>query len=148
MKRYVFSLHSALRARRAQEELARQQMAEVNHRLHQAHVALDAARGAYRAVAISVVPTDRQSFVSARAHEDRMADAVERAERAIRDIEVEAESRYSVWVEAAKRVRSLERLDDRRRAEWEVEARRDEALAVDDVVASRWSVRSRSGERS
>lgn len=140
MKRYRFSLQSALRARRAQEDVARQHVAEVNHRLRQAQVALEATRAAYRAVTISAVPSDRESFVAALAHEARMAEAVVRAERAVAEIQVEAATVHSAWVEAAKRVASLERLDERRRAEWDIEARRDEALAVDDVVASRWSL--------
>ncbi len=139
MRRYRFTLQSALRARRAQEELALQHLAEVNHRLRQAQVALDSARAAYRALAVDGAPIDRESFVAARDHESRLAEAVERAGRHFVEIEVEAATVHATWVEAAQRVASLERLDDRRRAEWEVEARRDEALAVDDVVASRWS---------
>ena len=145
MKRYAFSLGSALRARRAQEELARQRLAEVNRRLRQAQVALEGARSAYRAVALPSGPVDRSAFLADRAHETRMAEAVERAARLIAEIEVEAAVQYSAWVEAAKRVASLERLDERRHGEWEVEARRDEVVAVDDVVASRWSGAGRSG---
>lgn len=138
MKRYQFSLESALRARRAQEEVARQRLAEVNLRLQRARQAHAAALGAYRSMALTAAPQTKESFVAHRTREMAMAEAVERAHRAAMKIEVESSMMFTAWVDAAKMVASLERLDERRRSEWEVEARRDEAAAVDDVVNSRW----------
>ncbi len=140
MKRYRFSLESALRARRAQEDVARQRLAEANHRVQRAWAAHRAAVEAYRAVSVSVPagPADHDTFLAGRYHEMRMAEAAERAHRAAVEAEVEAATLYAAWVEAGKQVASLERLDERRRSEWDAEALREEAAAVDDVVASRW----------
>lgn len=140
MKRYQFSLESALRARRAQEEVARQRLAEVNLRLQRARHTYEAARAAYRAVTLSSTPLTKESFVAHRNRELLMAEAVERARRTAAKIEVESSMMYTAWVEAGKAVAALERLDERRRAEWEVESRREEAAAVDDVVNSRWTM--------
>lgn len=144
MKRYRFTLEAALRARRAQEDVARQRLAEANHRVQAAWAAHRSALDAYRAVAVTAAPTDRQAFVAARHHELRMADGVERARRAAVETEVQAATMYASWVEAGKQVASLERLDARRRREWDLEVLRDEAAAIDDVVASRWSLASGS----
>ncbi|HWE56925.1 MAG TPA: hypothetical protein VG435_15545 [Acidimicrobiales bacterium] len=140
MKRYQFSLESALRARRAQEEVARQRLAEVNLRLQRARDAHAAAVQAYRAVTLSSSPLTRESFVAHRSRELLMAEAIERAHRLVAQVEVEASMMYTTWVDAGKQVASLERLDERRRGEWEIEVGRDEAAAVDDVVNSRWKL--------
>ena len=155
MKRYRFALESALRARRAQEDVARQRLADVNHRLSRARALHQAAVEALEAVTLSAaslatgVPgaaaVDRDAFLAARARETRLAEAIERARRTVTEIEVEAATCYSAWVEAGKQVASLERLDERRRAEWDEEARRDEVAAVDDVVVSRWALGPASG---
>ena len=147
MRRYRFTLESALRARRAQEDVARQRLAGANHRLAQARAAHQAAIDAARAVTLSTGVLDREDFVSARAHELRLADAVVRAQRTAVEIEVEAAVCYAAWVESGKRVASLERLDERRREEYQAEVLREEATAVDDVVASRWSVTAADGVR-
>ena len=141
MKRYRFSLESALRARRAQEDVAKQRLAEANQRVQKAWAAHRAAVDAYRAVTVTVPagPADHDTFLAGRSHEMRMAEAVERAHRSAVETEVEAATLFAAWVEAGKQVASLERLDERRRAEWDAEALREEAVAVDDVVASRWS---------
>ena len=147
MRRYRFTLESALRARRAQEDVARQRLAEANHRLAQARAAHPAAIDAARAVTLSTSAMDREDFVSTRAHEMRLADAVVRAQRTSVEIEVEAAVCYAAWVESGKRVASLERLDERRREEYQAEVLREEATAVDDVVASRWSMTAADGVR-
>jgi hypothetical protein len=145
VRRYHFSLESARRARRAQEDLARQRLADTNHRLAQARSAESAALAAYRSEGTAQGPLDLASFLAARAREVRLAEALERARRVTREIEVEAAVCYAAWVEVGKSVASLDRLDERRRSDWEAEVRREEAAAVDDVVASRWSLATPQG---
>lgn len=139
MRRYRFSLESVLRARRAQEDVARQHLAEANHRVQRAWTAHGQVLAAYRAVTTTSGPADHEAFLAARGHEMRMAESLERARRAAVEAEVQASTVFAAWVEAGKQVASLERLDQRRRDEWQADARRDEATAVDDVVAARWA---------
>ncbi len=148
MKRYHFTLESALRARRAQEDVARQRLGDANRRLSGARAAYEATVEALRAIAVTADPLDRDAFVAARAQEMRMAEAVQKARRLVAEIEVEAAVCYAAWVDTGKRVASLERLDERRRQEWEADNRREEVAAVDDVVASRWSLASPDGARA
>jgi flagellar FliJ protein len=140
LKAYRFALESVLRARRAQENLARQRLAQANGRFRDARALHQAAGDAYRCAAREPAPSDRDAFVAARAHEMRMAEAVERAFRTAKEREVETATCYTAWVEAGKLVASLERLDRRRREEWALEMLRDEAAAIDDVVTSRWAL--------
>lgn len=145
MKRYRFALESALRARRAQEDVARQRLAEANRRVQAAWVAHRATVDAYLASTMPAGVSDRDGFVAGRQRETRMAEAVERARRAAVEAEVEAASLYAAWVEAGKQVASVERLDERRRADWAAEVQREDAAAIDDVVASRWSLAALPG---
>ena len=138
MKRYRFSLEAALRARRAQEDVARQNLAAANHRLVAARRRASVASAVCREIEVAPAPVDKDTFLAARGYELRMAEAAELARQAVIDAEAIVAARYQAWVEAGKQVASLERLDERRREEWELEARRDEAATVDDVVASRW----------
>lgn len=139
MRRYRFSLESVLRARRTQEEMARQHLAEANHRVQRAWAAHGQVLEAYQALVTPAGPADHDAFLAARNHEARMAESVERARRAAVEAQVQAATIYAAWVEAGKQVASLERLDQRRREEWQAEALRHEATAVDDVVAARWA---------
>jgi flagellar export protein FliJ len=144
VKRYHFALASVMRARRAQEDLARQRLAAANRAVRQ-------AEGAYAALlAESQVPpvlgtaVDVASFQTTRAAEERMARSVESLRRAVIDAEVAAATQRAAWVEAAKVLKSLERLDERRREQWWLEERREEALTTDDIVGARWAARAQS----
>lgn len=139
MRRYRFGLESVLRARRAQEEVGRQQLAEANRRVQAAWASHRRSLEAYLAVAVGSGPVDHGQFLAARRHEAAMADGVERARRAAVEAEVQASTLFAAWVEVGKQVASLERLDQRRRDEWQAEALHLEVTAVDDVVAARWA---------
>ena len=139
MKRYKFSLQSALRARRAQEDIARQRLATSNHRLQAAEAVYRQTLDEYRGAGVLAGIVAHEVFLDDTARRDRSAQAVERARQVVK---VEAAMYFSAWVDSAKRVRSLDRLDERRRAEWRLEDLRDEAATIDDVVASRWTVKA------
>lgn len=138
MKRYRFALNSILRARRAEEDMARQRLAAANHEVRAARAAYEARRAELGAVPWADAPVDPVVFRANRAHEERMAAVLAKARQVVAVAEVAAASCYSAWVEAGKQVASLERLDERRRAEWNAEFLRQEAIAVDDVVAARF----------
>ncbi len=138
MKRYRFTLESVLRARRAQEDLARQQLAQANRALRRAQATLADVTAAY-----DRRPVDRGQIDLAGLHRQRLdgelaAAEVDRRRGQLADAAVEAATHYARWTEAARLVAALERLDERRRAEWRLEAQRQEAAAVDDVVTSRF----------
>ncbi len=149
MKRYHFSLEPVLRARRAQEEAARQSLAAANHHLRRAQSRRDAALDAYRIVTSSALrgPGDRDAFFDERSRQLRLAEAVEEASKLVVQCEEETESCYSAWVLAGQRVASLERLDERRRSEWSYSEARAEAASVDDIVNARWDRQPSSGVR-
>lgn len=139
MRRYQFALAAAMRVRRAQEDAARQRLAAANAEVRGASAALAAAIDERGATAVITGPVDVAAFRSRRFVEERMAERIERARRALAASEVAAVTCYAGWVEAAKAVASLERLDDRRLAEWRAGLLHEESAAIDDVVASRWT---------
>jgi flagellar export protein FliJ len=138
VKRYRFALNSILRARRAEEDMARQRLAAANREVQAARAAYEARRAEMHAVPWTSGALDPAIFRANRAKEERMAALLAKARQAVATAEVAAASCYATWVEAGKQVASLERLDDRRRAEWNAEFLRQEAIAVDDVVAARF----------
>lgn len=147
MKKYRFSLDSVLRARRAQEEAARQSLADANHRLRRCRARHEAALDAYRIVASSPArgPGERDLFLDDRSRELRLAEAVEQASTIVAECEVQTAACYSAWVLAGQRVASLERLDERRRSEWKYAQAIAEATLIDDIVNSRWSMQTGLG---
>ncbi len=148
MKRYKFSLQSALRARRAQEDIARQRLAVSNHKLRAAQASFEASLLGYQSLSVATGETTLDVFFDDRARQCRSAESVDRARQVVQDAQVEAATCFSAWVDSAKQVRSLDRLDERRREEWRIEDLKDEAAAVDDVVAARWAVSATTEPRT
>lgn len=150
MKRYRFSLEPVLRARRAQEEVARQSLAAANHHLRRARSRREAALEAYRTVTSSALrgPGDRDAFLDDRSRQLRLAEALEEASKLVVQCENEAASRHSAWVLAGQRVASLERLDERRRSEWSYSEAKAEMASVDDIVNARWGRQPSPATRS
>lgn len=143
MKRYRFRLEQVLRVRRVQSDLAaaelagaqRAEAAAVTAELARLQAVADRARpaGTYRADALL---TDRAVWDAELASLNRLAAARVAAGLATAE-------RREGWLVASRRVKALELLDDRRREEHRVEADRDEARRVDDLVASRHVPRHR-----
>ena len=150
MKRYKFSLETVLRARRVQEELARQNLADANRRLRRSEALHAAARDAYHLVAVrpSRGPGERDRFLDDRSREMRLAEAVEQASTVVSECETKAAECHAAWVLAGQRVASLERLDERRRSEWDQARARDESTVLDDIAGARWSFKAGSGASS
>ena len=61
-----------------------------------------------------------------------------RLQAAARQAQVECRSRD--WTDAARRVAILERLAERRHQEWRVSSDRQEAVEVNDTVATLWAL--------
>lgn len=138
MKRYRFRLAQVQRVRQVQEDLAAAQLGAAQR----AEVAAVAAEQA-RWDAVAARPRPRGAYgapalLAARAVWDAelgalRATAADRATAAARTAECRDE-----WLGAARRVKALALLDERRRAEHQVEADREEAARVDDLVAGRY----------
>lgn len=140
MRRYRSRLDSVLRARRAQEELARQALARANAVLRGAEDKYREERSRYESLAVTAGIQDRESFRQSRLSAELTAATLAAATRNREKAAVIAAVHHAAWREAAQRVASLERLDARRRAENALEGMRGEAIEIDDVVASRWDV--------
>lgn len=140
MKRYRFRLEAVLRARRALEDQARQELARANGklRLAQAHAEDEQRRYQDMPAPAGVVTMvqDRQD----RVWRELAAGSLLQARRASEDLAVAAAVRQAAWREAAQRVAALERLDDRRRAEHAQHMARAEVAEVDDLVTARFEV--------
>jgi flagellar export protein FliJ len=138
VKRYRFRLDAILRLRVAEEEQARTVLGRAERELHVALAARDAELARYRSLlpARGPIANDifhRQEVVA------RMAAATLRvAEHQVAVVAERAARARLMWSEAARRVAILERLDERRRAEYQEEERRAEVALVDDIVTARY----------
>jgi flagellar export protein FliJ len=133
MRRYEFSLASVLRARRAQEDVARSSLQKANLAAAAAELAANASLAHYHEVAGS---TDMEL----RAHHERAgfaAGGVIGARESLVGARAEVTKAMNEYLAASKDVSVLERLDDRRREEHALEAQRQEAAEIDDLVLSR-----------
>jgi flagellar protein FliJ len=139
VKRYRFRLESVLRARRAQEELARQELARANLRLRAAVARRDDEEARYRALVERPARGDRTDFLEDRAQAELAAATLNGARRTAEDVAVAAAVRHAAWRETAQRVAALERLDERRRDEHALEASRAEVNELDDMTSARWA---------
>ncbi|HEY7948624.1 MAG TPA: hypothetical protein VID75_13180 [Acidimicrobiales bacterium] len=138
MKRYHFSLEAVLRVRRAQEEAASFALAHANR---QRRLAVDAYRVAlarYEALELQTGSQDHAAFACERDVAERSAAAVSAAAVAVESASDEAAARHAEWSTAAQLVAALERLDERRRAEWRVEEQRAEMAAIDESAIAGW----------
>lgn len=134
MKRYRFGLSPVLRFRRAQEEAARAAMLAAQEHLEQATAELDARLAAIGAARPDPSRWRTNEFQTDREQLRRHADAV----TAARAAEANALATFTVsrrsWEEAARKVRALERLDDRQRQTWILEATRTAQAATDEIA--------------
>ncbi len=138
MNRYRFRLESVLRVRRAEEELARQELARANARLRAAMEIHRVEAQRYGELRTLSGELDSVAFMSERAYAELAAATVEAARQVMDAAAAEAAARYVSWTEAARLVAALERLDDRRRAEHRIEEQRAEVAESDDMTSARF----------
>ncbi len=139
MKRYRFRLEAVLRARRAQEDMARQELARANRTLQAADDLLRAEQDRYRALAAPSGTVDVAGELGERQRRELVAAAAHEAGLRREDLAVAAAVQQAAWREAAQRVAALERLDARRRADHELALNRSVAAEIDDLVTSRFT---------
>jgi len=142
MKRRRSRIDSVLRARRVQEELARQALAHANADLRRADDSYRDEQSRYESLSEVLGIQDAEAFVANRLSCELAAATLGAARMTRDDAAVAAAMNHAAWREAAQRVASLERLDARRQAEDALEAMRAEAVEIDEIVTSRWEFAS------
>ncbi len=138
MKRYHFSLEAVLRVRRAQEEAAPFARAPANRLRGRAVDTSRAALARYPALDVCPGAQDHAAFACERDVLERSAAVVAAALVAVETASDEAAARHAEWSAAAALVAALERLDERRRAEWRVDEQRAEMAAIDESAIAGW----------
>jgi flagellar export protein FliJ len=135
VKRYEFSLQTVLRARRAQESVARADLLQANLKVAAAEVAQGRSRAHYE----DVLADDSSAFLVHRQRSELAAEALIGASGAVRDAQAAVASAMEVYFVAARSVSVLEKLDERQRQEHAAAAQREETKQVDELVTSRHS---------
>jgi flagellar protein FliJ len=138
MKRYQFRLDTVLRVRRIEEERELVALAAARQAAVAAERAAVDCLTRYRSLAGTGQRSSSTAFVAGRGRLSLAADSVREADAAHARAVEAADVQRGRWTESARRVSSLERLDERGRAEHDVEVRRDEDRTVDDLVTGRF----------
>jgi flagellar FliJ protein len=138
VKRYRFRLETVLRVRRVQEDAARGDLARANAAVAAAAADVEAARERLAGMASEPVPANPVEWQARRALLLGRAAEITARQTDLQAADTERAGRQRALAEARTRVRALERLDERRRAEHAVEMGRDDSRTLDDLVTARW----------
>jgi flagellar export protein FliJ len=145
MKRYQFRLAAVLRLRVAEEEQAREALIAANARLKDLVRARDAEVARYGALRGEELSTTLDGLRAEQLRADLISLAITAANRAVGAAKTDAAVAQVVWTSAERRVRILERLDERRRAEHAADEARAEIVETDDIVTARYVAASQAG---
>ena len=137
MKRYRFPLNTVLRVRQSQEEIAGATLSEANRQVVASNQALDATVQRHEQRPPITGPMNATTFTARQARGAWSAAAIRDAEIMRSHAEGQADHARELWQEAARRVKALQRLDDRRRAEHHVLAERAGDREADHIVVGR-----------
>jgi flagellar export protein FliJ len=137
MKKYAFRLARVQRVRQVEQELAEARLAMALKSLTEAEAALEAERLRFMGIAPEPVDAGVEAYLIDQARQDRAAARVVEAAASRRAAEIEADAMRDAWQAAARAVTALERLDERRRAEYGAEVLRDEQAVLDEVANRR-----------
>lgn len=137
MRRYRFRLETVLRVRSLEEEGARVRLLEANGAVTRARSGRDEAAGRYSGLPVFSGPCSVQDFRGSRRREEMAAATLAARQFALEQAGEMAEEARLGWMAARGRVRVLERLDERRRAEHGLEVGRDEGRFLDDIGTTR-----------
>jgi len=144
MSAYRFRLATVLRLRERDEELARERLVRARQEVAAAEARVAGARAEAQRLAGSTAGTTVASLHRHRYLAGAAARGVAALEAELARCRAEAAARADEWSAAAARVRGLERLDERRRAEHDAEERRRQQREDDETA----SVRSARGRAS
>lgn len=148
MSTYRFRLETVLRLRRADEERARIHLAAMNTALSNAIAFRDREIDRLGSLETALGHVEHEQFVVERHREDLVAASIIEAKSAVNAALADAALAQVAWTEAARAVEVLERLDEKRRAEHQLQEQRREALETDDIVSASGMRRSAALQRS
>ena len=138
MKKYKFAFGSVQRVQRIAEEQAAVSLAEAQRAADAASAQLQARLADIGAARPAPGPRSTTEFHAQREHRDRHRVAVTAARAAeINALELLGSARAD-WVDAARKVRALDRLDERKRAEWTLETTHAAQLVTDEIATIRY----------
>lgn len=137
MKRYSFRMEQVLRVRRLQEDVARAGVAIARSAERDAEIVLASSNEYYMSLETPAEAADATSFLGQRDRGALRATGVRLAEGQLSTATEATAAAIEDWHATHQRVEALERLDDRRREEYDVELRRYEDATVDEIVVSR-----------
>lgn len=138
MNRYRFRLEPVLRVRRIEQDAARAAMAAADRDVDAADAALAASIDRYESLPVAEGGRPAAAWLTQRTLAGHTAASVV-ADGIGREVAAARLAGQRDAVRAARRrVAALERLDERRRGEHDVAARREEDLEVDELVTTRF----------
>ncbi len=137
MKRYRFPLHTVLRVRQSEEDLASASLLQANNQVRASTEALNETVRRHEQRPPPAGAVDSSTFAMRQARAAWSAAAVRQAEQAHAAAEARADEARVQWQDAARKVKALERLDERRRAEHHLLAERAGERETDDIVVGR-----------
>jgi flagellar export protein FliJ len=128
-----------LRVRRVQEDQARGELLLANRSAHLAAQRIEDRTAEYETRARPSGQSTYEDFERTLFLLDTAVGAIQVAKQDHRDALVVVDERRAEWSKARQKVAALERLQDRRRVEHALEARREEDRLVDDLVVARFA---------
>ena len=137
MKQFRFRLEQVLRVRRIQEDRERAALMVANRNAREAALQVEQRFEEYTARPRPSGPQSIDDFERTLFMLDTAAGAIGVARGEHRVAVAVVDEQREMWSAARMRVHALERLEDRRRAEYEIEMRRAEDRLVDDLVVAR-----------
>ncbi len=147
MKRYRFNLAAVLRARRAQESLARATLVAANTSAHAAESAARQSLAHYEQV-LRLTGLGEQGFMASRQRASLAAKSFLDAKASSEQAKAAAEAATMRYLGARRAVAVLERLEARRRAEHARAVQHEEALLADELAVGRHRGRALAGKRN
>ena len=137
MKAYSFRLAGIARVRQLQEGIAAQELAAASHQVMRAKRGVARATELLEQLAIPEGSTSVQDVHWTQDQADRMGASRRAHMVALEAAEVQRAQARDRWLASRRRCAVLERLDDRRRGEWQTEFDRTEAKELDDMASGR-----------
>lgn len=134
MRKYRFPLAGVHKVRKVVEEQQKAALAEAQRQADEASALLQARLAEVGAAVPAPGTRSAQQFLQEREQLARHRDVVVAARAAEANALAMLASRREAYVDAARDVRALDRLDERRREEWRLETTRAAQLVTDEIA--------------